>query len=83
MFYLDLPASGKPLKMLAYTAIKNGGLWVLVKVSIPLKIKRWQSIRWRTGRCNTWIQRQILIQNGIDPDNDVEIVPMKVALMGE
>ena len=29
------------------------------------------------GGRNTWIQRQILSQNGIDPDNDVEIVPMK------
>ena len=29
------------------------------------------------GGRNTWIQRQILIQNGIDPDKDVEMVPMK------
>ena len=29
------------------------------------------------GGRNTWIQREILKQNGLDPDNDVEIVPMK------
>ena len=29
------------------------------------------------GGRNTWIQRQILTENGIDPDKDVEMVPMK------
>ena len=71
-------ASGKPLKMLSVYRDKE---WWIMGVGKGIDtfedLKGGKVSGGGLGGRNTWIQRQILIQNGLDPDNDVEIVPMK------
>ncbi|CAI8363627.1 MAG: Uncharacterised protein [SAR116 cluster bacterium] len=71
-------ASGKPLKLLSVYRDKE---WWIMGVAKGIDsfddLKGGKISGGGLGGRNTWIQRQILIQNGIDPDNDVEMVPMK------
>tara|TARA_B100001175_G_scaffold245173_1_gene211782 strand:- start:326 stop:1390 length:1065 start_codon:yes stop_codon:yes gene_type:complete len=71
-------ASGKPLKMLSVYRDKE---WWIMGVGKGINsfedLKGGKVSGGGLGGRNTWIQRQILIQNGIDPDNDLEVVPMK------
>ena len=57
---------------------KDGGLWVLEKVLRHLmtsKEEKFLEVASEAEILDT--TRQILIQNGLDPDKDVEMVPMK------
>jgi ABC-type nitrate/sulfonate/bicarbonate transport system substrate-binding protein len=71
-------ASGKPLKLLSVYRDKE---WWIMGVAKGINsfedLKGGKISGGGLGGRNTWIQRQILIQNGIDPDKDVEMVPMK------
>ena len=71
-------ASGKPLKMLSVYRDKE---WWIMGVGKGIDtfedLKGGKVSGGGLGGRNTWIQREILKQNGLDPDNDVEIVPMK------
>jgi ABC-type nitrate/sulfonate/bicarbonate transport system substrate-binding protein len=71
-------ASGKPLKLMSVYRDKE---WWIMGVGKGIEtfedLKGGKISGGGLGGRNTWIQRQILIQNGIDPDKDVEMVPMK------
>ena len=71
-------ASGVPLKLMSIYRDKE---WWIMGVGEGIEtfedLKGGKISGGGLGGRNTWIQRQILIQNGIDPDKDVEMVPMK------
>lgn len=71
-------ASGVPLKLMSIYRDKE---WWIMGVGEGIEtfedLKGGKISGGGLGGRNTWIQRQILIQNGIDPDTDVEMVPMK------
>ena len=71
-------ASGLPVKMLSLYRDKEW--WIM---GVKKGINSFEDLRGGTitggglGGRNTWIMRQILKANGLDPDKDVEMVPMK------
>tara|TARA_B100000131_G_scaffold320250_1_gene367891 strand:+ start:498 stop:1625 length:1128 start_codon:yes stop_codon:yes gene_type:complete len=71
-------ASGVPLKLLSVYRDKE---WWIMGVGKGIDtfedLKGGKVSGGGLGGRNTWIQRQILIENGLDPDKDVEMVPMK------
>ena len=71
-------ASGVPLKLLSVYRDKE---WWIMGVGKGIEtfedLKGGKVSGGGLGGRNTWIQRQILAENGIDPDKDVEMVPMK------
>ena len=71
-------ASGMPLKLLSVYRDKE---WWIMGVGKGIDsfddLKGGKISGGGLGGRNTWIQRQILIQNGCDPDKDVEMDPKK------
>ena len=78
VLYGSAVASGVPLKLMSVYRDKE---WWIMGVGEGVEtfedLKGGKVSGGGLGGRNTWIQRQILIQNGIDPDKDVEMVPMK------
>jgi ABC-type nitrate/sulfonate/bicarbonate transport system substrate-binding protein len=71
-------ASGAPLKLLSVYRDKE---WWIMGVGEGIDtfddLKGGKISGGGLGGRNTWIQREILKENGINPDSDVEMVPMK------